>query len=148
MSKGNQAEKIVKGDKNSPFQKNTLQNLLNRAIKFRKSNYVDHKLDAFKRKFAPVNGVSGVVHATTSAYDNSATDNVADKVDANGFESPSKELFARHKLNPAWNEIHPVGSGLKDLGHLSSLNAVLQILTYTPAFANYLLDRSHSANCR
>lgn len=149
-SKSNQrGETVVKGGKNDNLvQKNTVNNLLNRAIKFRKSRYVDQKFELFKKKFAPVNGVSGVVHAS-SAYDNNinGVDNVADKIDANGFEKPSKVLYARDKLNPGWNEIHPVGSGLKDLGNLSSLNAVLQVLTYTPSLANYLLERSHSANC-
>ncbi|KAL7318090.1 hypothetical protein PS15m_004356 [Mucor circinelloides] len=149
-SKNQQAEKVVKGGKSDAIaQKNTITNLLNRSIKFRKSRYVDQKFELFKKKFAPVNGVSGVVHAT-SAYDNISAgggDNVADKVDANGFARPSKVLFAKDKLNSGWNDIHPVGSGLKDLGHLSSLNAVLQVLTYTPALANYMLNRTHSANC-
>lgn len=151
MSNKNQrAEKVVKGGKNDTIaQKNTVSNLLNRSIKFRKSRYVDQKFELFKKKFAPVNGVSGVVHAT-SAYDNISAggDNVADQVDANGFTRPSKVLFAKDKLNSGWNDIHPVGSGLKDLGQLSSLNAVLQVLTYTPALANYMLNRTHSANCK
>ncbi|KAI8068975.1 hypothetical protein BDF21DRAFT_445885 [Thamnidium elegans] len=150
MSNQQRAEKVVKGGKNETFaQKNTVNSLLNRAIKFRKSRYVDQKLELFKKKFAPVNGTAGVVHAT-SAYDNisgSGGDTIVDKIDANGFENPSKVLFAKDKLNSGWNNIHPVGSGLKDLGHLSSLNAVLQVLTYTPALANYLLERKHSANC-
>ena len=148
-SKNQRAEKVVKGGKNDTIvQKNTVSNLLNRSIKFRKSRYVDQKFELFKKKFAPVNGISGVVHAT-SAYDNISAggDNVADQVDANGFTRPSKVLFAKDKLNSGWNDIHPVGSGLKDLGQLSSLNAVLQVLTYTPALANYMLNRTHSANC-
>lgn len=151
-AKSNQrGDQVVKGGKNDTLiQKNTVNNLLNRAIKFRKSRYVDQKFELFKKKFAPVNGVSGVVHAT-SAYDNisgaGSNEHVADKVDANGFQSPSKVLFSKDKLNQGWNDIHPAGSGLKDLGHLSSLNAVLQVLTYTPALANYLMDRKHSANC-
>ncbi|KAI9478258.1 MAG: hypothetical protein EXX96DRAFT_570199 [Benjaminiella poitrasii] len=144
-------EKVVKGGKSDNFaQKNTLSNLLNRAIKFRKSRYVDHKLEAFKKKFAPVNGVSGIVHAT-SAYDiagsGNGVDSIAEAVDANGFDRPSKILFSKDKLNSGWNEIHPIGSGLKDLGHLSSLNAILQVLTYTPALANYMLNRTHGSNC-
>ncbi|KAL0140790.1 hypothetical protein V8B55DRAFT_1360061 [Mucor lusitanicus] len=150
-NKNQQAEKVVKGGKSDAIaQKNTITNLLNRSIKFRKSRYVDQKFELFKKKFAPVNGVSGVVHAT-SAYDNisagGGAENVADKVDANGFTRPSKVLFAKDKLNSGWNDIHPVGSGLKDLGQLSSLNAVLQVLTYTPALANYMMNRTHSANC-
>ncbi|KAI8647444.1 hypothetical protein BD408DRAFT_408565 [Parasitella parasitica] len=148
-SKNQQAEKIVKGGKNDTVvQKNTISNLLNRSIKFRKSRYVDQKLELFKKKFAPVNGVSGVVHAA-SAYDNVSMggDNVAAKVDSNGFSRPSQVLFSKDKLNSGWDGIHPVGSGLKDLGHLSSLNAVLQALTYTPALANYMMNKTHSANC-
>ncbi|KAI8991702.1 hypothetical protein BDF20DRAFT_909446 [Mycotypha africana] len=146
--------KVIKGEKSksSQFtQRNTLASLLNRAIKFRKSRYVDHKLEAFKQKFAPVNGTTGIVHASSSfsAYgnDGGGEDYLGEKIDANGFERPSKVLFNKKKLNTAWKEIYPVGSGLKDLGNLSALNAVLQALTYTPALANYLMDRTHSSNC-
>ncbi|RCH81299.1 Ubiquitin carboxyl-terminal hydrolase 36 [Rhizopus stolonifer] len=146
-TKGQQrAEAVLKGEKTTPLsQKNTINNLLHRAIKFRKSRYVDHKLDQFKQKFAPINGVSGVVHAS-SAYELTG-EQVADQVDPNGFEIPAKVLFSKDRLNPGWQQIHPMGPGLKDMGHLSSLNAVLQVLTYTPALANYLLERTHSANC-
>ncbi|KAI8372627.1 hypothetical protein EDC96DRAFT_606108 [Choanephora cucurbitarum] len=142
------AANVVKGGKLEPLsQKNTINGLLSRSIKFRKSRYVDHKLEHFKQKFAPVNGVTGVVHAKTAhAYD-TQTDMLVEKVDQYGFEQPMKVLFSKDKLSVGWQEIYPVGSGLKDMGHLSSLNAVLQVLTYTPALANFLMNRTHGANC-
>ena len=40
------------------------------------------------------------------------------------------------------------GRGLQNLGNSCYLNAVLQALTHTPAFANLCLARAHSRNCR
>ncbi|KAI8981555.1 hypothetical protein BDB01DRAFT_172522 [Pilobolus umbonatus] len=148
FSKGSkQADTLVTGGKsNVLLQQNNLKNLLNRAIKFRKSRYVDPKLEKFKQKFTPINSTTGVVHVSTG-YTNEAMDNISEKIDANGFENPGKILYSRDKLSSTWEQIHPVGGGLKDLGHLSSLNTVLQAITYTPALANYMVNKSHSPNC-
>ncbi|KAI9015748.1 hypothetical protein CLU79DRAFT_765665 [Phycomyces nitens] len=124
------------------------QSLLSRAIKFRKSRYVDDKLEMFKRKYAPVNSTTGVVHKAEFSYaDQKNANNVVGGVDANGFDQPGKALFSKDSLELGWKDIRPVGSGLIDLGKVSALNSVLQILTYTPILANYLLSRRHSANC-
>ncbi|KAG0176845.1 Ubiquitin carboxyl-terminal hydrolase 36 [Apophysomyces sp. BC1021] len=146
MAGSNQREntlKILKGG--NVVQKNTVDSLLNRAIKFRKSRYVDEKLEMFKRKFAPVNtsGSNNNNSTPTTAEDNAALPGV----DANGFESPAKTLFTKDKLNPAWTTIRPVGSGLQNLGKGLALNAVLQVFTYTPALANYMLEQRHGPNC-
>jgi hypothetical protein len=141
-------EKAITGKGSSLVSKNNLNQLLNRALKFRKSRYVDQKFELFKQRFAPVNGVTGVVHASSNnAYitDEAVT---GDKVDENGFEQPAKVLFSKEKLSSEWREIYPVGSGLKDLGQLSSLNAVLQICTYTPALANFFMEKRHGPNCK
>jgi hypothetical protein len=149
-SNDNQATKIVKGIKNSnPIQRNSIESLLNRSIKFRKSRHVDQKLELFKQKFVPVNETTGVVFASTgSSYSTAEEDSIASKIDEHGFESPSKMLYPPDKLNFSWLSILPIGPGLKDLGQLSSLNAVLQVITYTPVLANYFLQRRHSANCK
>ncbi|KAF7721892.1 Ubiquitin carboxyl-terminal hydrolase 36 [Apophysomyces ossiformis] len=135
--------KILKGG--NVVQKNTVDSLLNRAIKFRKSRYVDEKLESFKRQYAPVN-------ATNDSNKRPITASTGDTeelsgMDANGFLLPSKTLFAKNKLNPAWTTIRPVGSGLQNLGKGSALNAVLQTLSYTPALANYILEQRHGSNC-
>ncbi|KAI8390167.1 hypothetical protein BD560DRAFT_419291 [Blakeslea trispora] len=142
------AANVMKGNKLEPLsQKNTINGLLSRSIKFRKSRYVDHKLEQFKQKFAPVNGATGIVHESSSAYESGTHDALVEQVDAYGFEKPMKVLFSKDKLSVGWQQIYPVGSGLKDMGHLSSLNAVLQVLTYTPSLANFLMNRTHGANC-
>lgn len=142
-----QLAKIVKGEKNkSSTKKNGIELLLNRSIKFRKSRYVDQKLELFKQKFTPINGTAGVVYSS-SAY-SQAEISVEDRIDANGFETPSKTLFPSDKLNLGWLNIYPIGPGLKDLDQLSSLNAVLQTFTYTPALANHFLEGKHSSNCK
>lgn len=137
-----QAAKILNGG--STHQRNTLESLLNRAIKFRKSRYVDEKLELFKKKYAPINDRSTI---QSSNAVNLAND-VLPGIDANGFEQPSKVLFSKEKLNPAWATIRPIGAGLSsDLGPTSALNSVLQVVTYTPILCNYLLARWHGNNC-
>lgn len=148
MTKNNdQFNKIFNKNKN-PVQKNNIESLLNRSIKFRKSRYVDQKLELFKQKFTPINGETDVVYSSSAYNKNEDNNNMLDKIDVNGFESPSKVLFSSDKLNFGWLNIHPIGPGLKDLGQLSSLNAVLQTLTYTPVLANYCMERRHSSNCK
>ncbi|KAI9271993.1 hypothetical protein BY458DRAFT_555538 [Sporodiniella umbellata] len=143
-----QASKIVKGEKNKNTPKqNSIETLLNRSIKFRKSRFVDQKLELFKQRFTPINGTTGTVYSTASAYDRNDSLATVEKVDSNGFETPSKTLFPTDKINLAWFNIYPIGPGLKDLGYLSSLNVVLQTLTYTPALANYCLEGKHSSIC-
>lgn len=137
-----QAAKILNGG--SAHQRNTLDSLLNRAIKFRKSRYVDEKLELFKKKYAPINDRTTI--QSSSALSNS--NDVLPGIDANGFEQPSKILFSKEKLNPAWTTIRPIGAGLSsDLGPTSALNTVLQVVTYTPILCNYLLSRWHGNNC-
>ncbi|KAI8377551.1 uncharacterized protein BYT42DRAFT_570680 [Radiomyces spectabilis] len=135
---------VLKG--NDMVQKNNIEMLLNRAIKFRKSRYVDEKLELFKRKFAPINSSSPQPKQNIT-LDTTATASEMETVDANGFERPAKELFKKDNIQIAWTAIRPIGSGLSDLGNTSALNAVLQVLTYTPPLANLLLSRRHGSNC-
>ncbi|KAI7879931.1 cysteine proteinase, partial [Lichtheimia hyalospora FSU 10163] len=137
-----QAAKILNGG--SAHQRNTLDSLLNRAIKFRKSRYVDEKLELFKKKYAPVNDRTTIQSSNSVNHAN----DVLAGIDANGFEQPSKVLFSKEKLNAAWATIRPIGAGLSsDLGPTSALNTVLQVVTYTPILCNYLLSRWHGNNC-
>lgn len=142
--KHDKAALVLKGS--SAAQRNTLDALLNRAIKFRKSRYVDEKLEFFKRKFAPINGTSQ--HDLSKSTKEEQLDPL-DIIDENGFEYPSKVLFSRDKLQPQWTSIRPIGAGLADdLGTMSALNAVLQALTYTPVLANYFEARYHGSRCK
>ncbi|KAI9320749.1 hypothetical protein BX666DRAFT_2024372 [Dichotomocladium elegans] len=145
--KDDQTLKILKGG--STHQRNTLESLLNRSIKFRKSRYVDEKLELFKKKYAPINAVGDDRLNQSNGNASTLLDTLAGTMDANGFEHPGKILFDKEKINPNWSTIRPIGAGLSvDLANTSSsLNSVLQILTYTPAMSNYLLSRWHGNNC-
>ncbi|XP_053301855.1 ubiquitin carboxyl-terminal hydrolase 42-like, partial [Pleuronectes platessa] len=64
-----------------------------------------------------------------------------------GIELPQKVLFTPDRLNLDWTQVHPIGAGLKNMGNTCFLNSVLQCLTYTPPFANFLLTGEHSKTC-
>ncbi|KAI9305564.1 hypothetical protein BJ944DRAFT_65977 [Cunninghamella echinulata] len=147
-----QATKILK---NNDLTRNTIDSLLNRGIKFRKSRYVDEKLTLFKSKYAPVNKsnpTNNNNNTTTISYGHQqqGSTKIAEEelVDEYGFEKPSTYLFPKDKIIPSWKTIQSIGAGLTDIGDRNSaLNTVLQAITYTPMMNHYLLSKWHSANC-
>ncbi|XP_061335909.1 ubiquitin carboxyl-terminal hydrolase 36-like [Pezoporus flaviventris] len=60
-----------------------------------------------------------------------------------GIPAPQKVLFPMEHLSMEWQQVHPVGAGLRNLGNTCFLNSTVQCLTYTPPLANYLLSKEH-----
>jgi len=52
------------------------------------------------------------------------------------------------EIKTAWEKVYKIGSGFENVGNTCFLNSVLQMLAYTPPFANYLLNGVHSKKCK
>ena len=52
------------------------------------------------------------------------------------------------KIVTDWKQKFRTGPGLFNAGNTCFLNSVLQTLTHTPPFVNYLLDKTHSKVCQ
>ena len=57
-------------------------------------------------------------------------------------------LFDKSKLSPKWKITRKIGPGLINGQNTCFLNSVLECLTYSPAFANYLLQEEHKKTCK
>ncbi len=61
---------------------------------------------------------------------------------------PKIVLCPPSKVQLNWTAARRIGPGIQNLGNTCFLNSVLQCLTYTAPFANYVLSKEHKAQCR
>lgn len=67
---------------------------------------------------------------------------------SDGIDLPKMILFPPERLKMTWNHVFEIGAGLQNMGNTCYVNAILQCLTYTPPFANYMLSQEHSKKCK
>lgn len=130
-------------------KRNNVAALLAREIVFREARQPDHKMDALRKKYTPINETQLKTGSTPNngAEDEESFDHIA-LVDENGFERAAKQLFIPSRLQLTWKNIQPVGLGIQNLGNTCFLSSTLQALTYVPAFAQYLLSEQHGRSCK
>ena len=61
---------------------------------------------------------------------------------------PKTVLYPPHKVKLKWPNPRRVGPGIQNMGNTCFMNSVLQCLTYTAPFANYILEGEHKSKCR
>jgi Ubiquitin carboxyl-terminal hydrolase len=130
-------------------KRNNVAALLAREIVFREARQPDHKMEALRKKYTPINESqlkAGSI-PNNGAEDEESFDHIA-LVDENGFERAAKQLFDPSRLQLTWKNIQPVGLGIQNLGNTCFLSSTLQALTYVPAFAQYLLSEQHGRSCK
>ena len=61
---------------------------------------------------------------------------------------PKTVLYDQSQLQLSWRPSAKKGCGLQNTHNTCFMNSVLQALTYTPAFNNYLASKHHSLHCK
>lgn len=128
-------------------KRNNVAALLAREIVFREARQPDHKMEALRKKYTPINEIKATQSDTLASEQAESFDDIA-LVDENGFEKPARQLFDPDRLQLTWQRIGPVGLGIENLGNTCFLSSTLQALTYIPAFAQYLLSEQHGRSCK
>ncbi|KAJ2964905.1 hypothetical protein NQZ79_g352 [Umbelopsis isabellina] len=128
-------------------KRNNVAALLAREIVFREARQPDHKLEALRKKYTPINEIKATESNALPSEEAESFEDIA-LVDENGFEKPARQLFDPNRLQLTWQRIRPVGLGIENLGNTCFLSSTLQALTYIPAFAQYLLSEQHGRSCK
>jgi hypothetical protein len=130
-------------------KRNNVAALLAREIVFREARQPDHKMEALRKKYTPINeiGQKSESAARQAPEDTESFEHIA-LVDENGFEKAAKQLFDPKRLQLTWQSIGQVGLGIQNLGNTCFLSSTLQALSYIPAFAQYLLSEQHGRSCK
>ena len=110
---------------------------------------VSLQVESLRCKYISLNPSEAVPTLTNGR--NYASSNIS-----NGFGSikqeempqPKRVLYPPQKVKLKWPNPRRVGPGIQNMGNTCFMNSVLQCLTYTAPFANYILDGEHKSKCR
>ena len=105
------------------------------------------QVETLRSKYISLNP-SGAAPATVSNGNNHASNGIRDSGKQDDMPEPKVILYQPNRVKLNWPNPRRVGPGIQNMGNTCFMNSVLQCLTYTAPFANYILNGDHKSKCR
>ena len=109
------------------------------------------QVENLRTKYISLNP-SGAVPGTLANGNNHASSSNGigenNKICQDGMPEPKVVLYPPQKVQLNWANPRRIGPGIQNMGNTCFMNSVLQCLTYSAPFANFILSGEHKSKCR